>query len=253
MQRKRLEDRIVINVSGGSTPTTADVSPVYGFCAKRKQPPRTVAARTDKIRKRKTAQDVKEPLFKVVTVFPVIDLTGDKEEEEKKLPDAQRRIVRAERKRSSTGTLATKTMGNLLVQEADETLPEQRKAKKLREDYENNMTCLKRLGTGHFQEDPNAKDYEMYSYENSTNSPTGPLVSPERTKKVIENNTTDSKWTCTFEVIACPICTETFRKGETVKNTICFHSFHGQCIEEWFKCSFQCPVCKNDCEKRLTQ
>lgn len=83
----------------------------------------------------------------------------------------------------------------------------------------------------------------------SLGSSSGPPVLPGRTKEVVENNSIYSEWIRTTEIIACPICAETFREGEMTENTFCFHSFHGQRIEEWFKCSFQSPVCKKRLRK----
>ena len=43
----------------------------------------------------------------------------------------------------------------------------------------------------------------------------------------------------------CPICTEII-DHEYVPKYICNHHYHEQCIQEWFKISPLCPICRRD-------
>lgn len=43
----------------------------------------------------------------------------------------------------------------------------------------------------------------------------------------------------------CPVCLSVFAEGEEVKQlSVCKHSFHASCIDEWFKSQSNCPVCR---------
>jgi len=50
----------------------------------------------------------------------------------------------------------------------------------------------------------------------------------------IENNST------------CPICLEDFSEGEIASILPCYHIFHRNCIEPWFKKQNSCPNCRID-------
>ena len=41
----------------------------------------------------------------------------------------------------------------------------------------------------------------------------------------------------------CTICTDPFRTGDTLRRLPCLHTFHRDCIDEWFQRSRKCPIC----------
>lgn len=47
------------------------------------------------------------------------------------------------------------------------------------------------------------------------------------------------------ECRSCAICIDEFRPGDEQMTLPCFHSFHRQCVEEWFHRQDTCPVCKH--------
>lgn len=48
------------------------------------------------------------------------------------------------------------------------------------------------------------------------------------------------------QIDKCIICMEKFKIDEEVKTLPCFHIFHKECIDEWFKGNnYTCPICKN--------
>ncbi|OQR97926.1 hypothetical protein ACHHYP_09431 [Achlya hypogyna] len=44
----------------------------------------------------------------------------------------------------------------------------------------------------------------------------------------------------------CPICLVDFNPGESLRHLTCGHPFHPQCIDEWLRKNFTCPMCKRD-------
>lgn len=44
----------------------------------------------------------------------------------------------------------------------------------------------------------------------------------------------------------CSICYNTYEIGSNVAKLKCNHNFHSSCIEEWFKTSGTCPICRNN-------
>jgi hypothetical protein len=44
----------------------------------------------------------------------------------------------------------------------------------------------------------------------------------------------------------CLVCYCDYEEGETVKTLPCFHKYHKQCIEEWFKVQNFCPFCRHE-------
>ncbi|KAI5285054.1 hypothetical protein KEM52_002613 [Ascosphaera acerosa] len=47
--------------------------------------------------------------------------------------------------------------------------------------------------------------------------------------------------------LACPICTEDFQKGETLRVLPCNHRFHADCVDPWLvNVSGTCPLCRVD-------
>ena len=45
----------------------------------------------------------------------------------------------------------------------------------------------------------------------------------------------------------CIICMENFSENELVKQLLCGHIFHGDCIDHWLTQQKNCPFCKADC------
>ena len=41
----------------------------------------------------------------------------------------------------------------------------------------------------------------------------------------------------------CTICTDPFQTGDTLRRLPCLHTFHRDCIDEWFQRSRKCPIC----------
>ncbi len=50
----------------------------------------------------------------------------------------------------------------------------------------------------------------------------------------------------TKESDECIVCIESIKIGEKMLRLKCTHLFHEQCIKEWLKCSFICPVCRSN-------
>eukprot|EP00747_Dinoflagellata_sp_TGD_P169541 gnl/TRDRNA2_/TRDRNA2_198760_c0_seq1.p1 gnl/TRDRNA2_/TRDRNA2_198760_c0~~gnl/TRDRNA2_/TRDRNA2_198760_c0_seq1.p1 ORF type:complete len:264 (-),score=23.80 gnl/TRDRNA2_/TRDRNA2_198760_c0_seq1:45-836(-) len=42
----------------------------------------------------------------------------------------------------------------------------------------------------------------------------------------------------------CIICLQNFCEGEQIRSAQCSHRFHAACVDEWFRRSRMCPVCK---------
>ena len=47
----------------------------------------------------------------------------------------------------------------------------------------------------------------------------------------------------------CVICLEEFKNGDEKTTVPCFHIFHPNCINEWFKKHDTCPICKTKFEE----
>ena len=45
----------------------------------------------------------------------------------------------------------------------------------------------------------------------------------------------------------CIICMEKFEENEKVKQLLCGHIFHGDCIDKWLAKEKKCPFCKSEC------
>ena len=41
----------------------------------------------------------------------------------------------------------------------------------------------------------------------------------------------------------CVVCLGEFAGGECIKTT-CGHMFHDECLSQWLKKSFSCPICR---------
>jgi len=59
---------------------------------------------------------------------------------------------------------------------------------------------------------------------------------PEITLENEENLPADKK--------DCVICGDSYEKGHKISNLPCLHTFHSNCIKEWFKQKNMCPICK---------
>lgn len=45
----------------------------------------------------------------------------------------------------------------------------------------------------------------------------------------------------------CTICLDEFVIDDDLKLLDCGHSFHIECIDDWFKRNISCPICRQDC------
>ncbi|XP_008481093.1 E3 ubiquitin-protein ligase RNF181-like, partial [Diaphorina citri] len=43
----------------------------------------------------------------------------------------------------------------------------------------------------------------------------------------------------------CVICLAPFQPGEEVKELLCHHKFHSECLEPWLRERQHCPLCRN--------
>jgi hypothetical protein len=44
----------------------------------------------------------------------------------------------------------------------------------------------------------------------------------------------------------CSICIDDFELGEVCMQLPCFHSFHPECVSEWFAAHYHCPNCRHE-------
>jgi len=42
----------------------------------------------------------------------------------------------------------------------------------------------------------------------------------------------------------CRVCMGDYEQGEMIMTLTCFHKFHAECIETWFKSQNWCPICR---------
>ena len=42
----------------------------------------------------------------------------------------------------------------------------------------------------------------------------------------------------------CSICFESYEPNDLLITTVCVHSFHKQCLEEWLVAHNNCPLCR---------
>ena len=50
----------------------------------------------------------------------------------------------------------------------------------------------------------------------------------------------------------CTICMSDYVKDEEILTLTCFHKFHSECIETWFKSQNWCPVCRTKIDEAST-
>lgn len=43
---------------------------------------------------------------------------------------------------------------------------------------------------------------------------------------------------------SCLICLCEYENGDVLRTLVCFHSFHKDCVDQWFKTSQLCPTCR---------
>ena len=48
----------------------------------------------------------------------------------------------------------------------------------------------------------------------------------------------------------CSICTCDYEQEEDILTLDCFHTFHTECIEKWFKVQNWCPICRYEIGKQ---
>ncbi|KAJ3221240.1 hypothetical protein HK099_003671 [Clydaea vesicula] len=51
--------------------------------------------------------------------------------------------------------------------------------------------------------------------------------------------------------LKCSICLMDYNKGEELRKLPCFHFFHRECIDDWFKSAVACPICRIDVLEHL--
>merc|ERR1712039_75091 len=44
----------------------------------------------------------------------------------------------------------------------------------------------------------------------------------------------------------CVVCQESMPAGQWARAMHCGHKFHEECLEQWAKKSYQCPICRDD-------
>ena len=94
--------------------------------------------------------------------------------------------------------------------------------------------------------DNDEEEEDFFSYERLLSLDSTVHVSPERTKTTIEK-LTKTPWTTTMETKSCSVCLDDFNPSNSVIITDCYHTYHYDCLYEWFKVSKACPVCKHEC------
>jgi len=54
-----------------------------------------------------------------------------------------------------------------------------------------------------------------------------------------------------IQEISCSICLLNYEEGDELRKLICTHSFHKECIDNWFKSSSTCPICRTDLKEKI--
>jgi len=49
----------------------------------------------------------------------------------------------------------------------------------------------------------------------------------------------------------CSICLLNYEKNDELRKLLCSHTFHKDCIDNWFKNSSTCPICRTDLKEKL--
>ena len=44
----------------------------------------------------------------------------------------------------------------------------------------------------------------------------------------------------------CLVCMTEYEEGESIKTLPCFHKYHTECIQDWFKRQNFCPICRHE-------
>ncbi len=69
------------------------------------------------------------------------------------------------------------------------------------------------------------------------------------TIRLLDRSLTDTKiGTKTVWIVEtateCPICSAPFRAGDSACKTVCGHTFHRKCVDDWMSRSDKCPMCR---------
>jgi len=49
----------------------------------------------------------------------------------------------------------------------------------------------------------------------------------------------------------CSICLLNYEKNDELRLLLCTHTFHKECIDNWFKTSSTCPICRTDLKEKV--
>lgn len=52
--------------------------------------------------------------------------------------------------------------------------------------------------------------------------------------------------------LCCTICLGSFSQGDSIRVTECMHRYHADCLEQWVRHSFCCPMCKRDMRIKIS-
>ncbi|CAL5214468.1 unnamed protein product [Lathyrus oleraceus] len=75
-----------------------------------------------------------------------------------------------------------------------------------------------------------------------------PITTTQYLNFIEEKNPTRKLKKPTKEHIDCRVCLSEFKEGDTVRNLNCEHTFHKDCLDEWFlqdQYCATCPLCRN--------
>lgn len=74
-----------------------------------------------------------------------------------------------------------------------------------------------------------------------------PIISPLHLSPLDPNGPASE---CEAACETCPICLIEFEREDEVRTTPCKHCFHRECIDEWFRNEFSCPMCRKKWDLR---
>ena len=53
--------------------------------------------------------------------------------------------------------------------------------------------------------------------------------------------------------VSCRICLLEYEEGDVLRLLPCFHKYHKDCVDKWFKMGDKCPICKTSIVQHLRQ
>lgn len=110
----------------------------------------------------------------------------------------------------------------------------------------NNEIGFGRLGIDSLNGFQNMVQNMLQQYQQHTNLEDHPVPLPEEIlneMKVLKYSI--QKYSNEFNT-SCPICQEEFKENESIRDLLCNHLYHQDCIDEWFSENVSCPVCRKD-------